>query len=79
MKVEPIPNFHALAFKEEAQMRVRAELGDLQPQEKLRRLHDRLNSGPLADWWRTVQSAQKSPATLASLGAIAPEGSSLRR
>jgi hypothetical protein len=46
MKMEIIPGFSALEFKEKAQARVQAELADLPAEERVRRLNEMTTEGP---------------------------------
>jgi len=52
MKVKPISGFDALKFKDEAQARVQAELAGLPAEERIHRIHQDVEKGPLGDWWR---------------------------
>lgn len=58
-KPEVIPGFKALVFKEEMQARVQAELAGLSGEERLRKMREMLEAGPLAEWWHKMQAKQK--------------------
>ena len=62
MKIEPIPGFKALKFKDEAQARVQEELEGLSPEERIRKINDDIEHGPFADWWRRVKDAKLAKA-----------------
>jgi predicted nucleic acid-binding protein len=65
MDIKPIPGFHALAFKDECQARVQAELHGLSPEERVAKLNNTAGNVPVGDL-RDQQSE------------IAPEVSKLR-
>lgn len=59
-KPEIIPGFKALEFKEQAQARVQAELAGLSGEEKLRKINEMVETGPLGDWYRSMRAAQEA-------------------
>lgn len=62
-KPKIIPGFKALEFKEQAQARVQAELAGLSGEEKVRKINELVEAGPLGDWWRKMRAAQKARRT----------------
>lgn len=59
IKPEPIEGFDALKFKDEMQACVQAELAGLTGEERLRKMREMLEAGPLAEWWHKMQAKQK--------------------
>ncbi len=59
IRPEPIDGFDALKFKDEMQARVQAELEGLTGEERLRKMHEMLESGPLAGWWHKMRAKQE--------------------
>jgi len=62
MKIEPIPGFKALEFKEEAQERVQRELEGLSPEERVAKINRDVAEGPFAELVRKWRSAQRAKA-----------------
>jgi hypothetical protein len=65
MKIEPIPGFSALKFKEEAQASVQAELEGLTPEERICRIRESVENGPLGNWWKQLRANQPAEAKAA--------------
>jgi hypothetical protein len=61
LKVEPMPGFDALKFKEEAQARVQAELEGKSPEEEIQWLRERAETGPFADLVRRMRPPLAGP------------------
>ena len=59
IRPKPIEGFHALDFKEEAQARVQAELEGLSGEELVRKIHEMVETGPLAEWWKKMQATHE--------------------
>jgi hypothetical protein len=59
IRPKPIKGFHALKFKEEMQARVQAELAGLSGEEKLSKIREMVETGPLADWWHEMLARQE--------------------
>ena len=58
MKPEPIEDFDAIKFKDEMQARVQAELAGLTGEERLRKMQELLESGPLGEWLKKMRARQ---------------------
>ena len=48
-------SFDAIAFKEEMQRRAEENLAGLPPAERIRRMHQEIESGPLGEWWASLR------------------------
>ena len=59
IKPEPIEGFDAIKFKDEMQARVQAELAGLTGEERLRKMREMLETGPLAEWWKEMQDRKE--------------------
>jgi hypothetical protein len=59
IRPEPIEGFDAIKFKDEMQERVQAELEGLTGEERLRKMREMLESGPLAEWWAKMRAQQE--------------------
>ncbi len=57
MDTETIEGFDALQFKEDAQSRVQTDLAGLAPAERLRRMRERVSTGPFAEHARRWSDA----------------------
>jgi hypothetical protein len=55
---EPIPGFHAVEFKEGAQALVQPQFEGLSDEQLLRKIHEMVEDGPFADWWKRAVEAQ---------------------
>jgi len=61
VKIEPIPGFKALKFKEEAQARVLKELEGLSREERIEKMRRDVEAGPFGDLvrkWRAAKIAR---------------------
>lgn len=58
-KPEVIPGFKALEFKDEMQALVQAELAGLTGEERLRKIREMVETGPLAEWWKKMQASKE--------------------
>lgn len=47
-------SFDAIAFKEEMQRRAEERLARFSPAERLRRIREAADSGPLGEWWKSL-------------------------
>jgi hypothetical protein len=65
MKIDPIPGFSALKFKEETQARVQAELEGLSPEERVRKIREAVENGPLGEWWKQLCAQKRAEAKTA--------------
>ena len=63
IKPEPIEGFDALKFKEEMQACVQAELAGLSREEKLRKIREMAETGPLGEWWKRMRDQQAARGT----------------
>jgi hypothetical protein len=60
MKIEPIPGFSALKFKAEVQEEIQAELAGLTPEQRIRKIRQDIEKGPLGDWWKQLRAAKRA-------------------
>ena len=54
MKIPPELRVDALKLKDECQARVREELAGLEGEERDRKVRELLESGPLGEWWKSL-------------------------
>lgn len=58
MKIPPEQKIDALKMKEECQAKVREELAGLSGEERIRKMRELLETGPLGGWWKSLPKAK---------------------
>ena len=58
MTIPPEQKIDALKMKRECQAKVREELAGLSGEERIRKMRELLEAGPLGEWWKSLPKAK---------------------
>ena len=62
MTIPPELRVDALEMKDYCQAKVEEELAGLSPEERIRRIRELVENGPLGEWWKKLRSRDEREA-----------------